>query len=929
MKEVPKSRLTNRFILYIVGMSILPILVLYLTATSVAEKVITQHAVSDSQVFTAQCMAYLELTFSEVESLIGNVSSREEIIGELARDADNSAIGDYKRLATQSRIGYILGGYTNLQGLISIDIFAVNGQHYHVGDTLDIKSIRSDVKDRLFQEAREAAPRVVWAGIEDNVNAHSEYRKVIAAAKVLTVIDPDTYREKPVALIIVNYDPDILYTQLIAHQIEKDAYLIVIDPHKRIVYHPNKTLIGTRLDPVLEPGLDQNMQYAAVNGQEMLITHSHSLKNKWSALSLIPVASLAEGPNQIRSISLIVLAFLMAMVALLAIQISRKVVTPIKEITHHFQMSKEGSFEGQVRIDVKSNDEIGELAVWFNAFLDSMIEKERAEAALSQSKEQYRNLVENMSEVVFQTDLAGNALFLNPAWEEITGYGVRETIGVNLLQYIHADDRPVMRKALKDSLEQEEKINHLTLRCVTRGGAIRWIEMYTRLMKNWKDDNVGVTGTFDDITERMEAIEALRKAKEAAESADRAKSEFLANMSHEIRTPMNVVIGMADLLMDAEHSAEEQEQIKLIRNAGQSLLTILNDILDFSKIEAGKLEIEEIDFNPRTLAEGAVELLAWKAREKNLTLRCCVDEDVPPVLRGDPGRMRQILVNLISNAVKFTDQGEVAVHVMLKEKSDSRAVIVFQVRDTGIGIGEQELANLFQPFTQADGSMSRKFGGTGLGLSITKRLTELMKGTVQVTSQPGVGSVFEVVVSMEYKTEDTISSHAEDRLLSDRNMQASAAMSDSEPVRSVRPAAESVIVPRAEKELQPETRPVMILVAEDNPDNQKLVRLFLKKLGYEMKIANNGQEAFQEATAPESSCAILLMDCQMPVMDGFEASRAIRLCELQSGKHLPIVAMTANAMQGDREKCLEAGMDDYISKPINQQELERVIRKWM
>ncbi|MGE5370400.1 MAG: response regulator [Solirubrobacterales bacterium] len=1033
--------MTTQFIVFILCISILPILALYLTATSVAERVITDHTIQDNQGYTAMHASLIDLTFSEIDSLIGNVSSREEITGEIARDLTKPSTSDYDRLATQSRIGYILSGYTNLRGLISIDIFTVNGKHYHVGDTLDTTSIRNDVKARLFREARRKPDQVVWVGIEENVNAHSDYTKVVSAVKLLNVVDPTTLQEKSVALLVVNYDVGALAKQLEKHQIGENAYLIVVDPHQRIVYHPNKTMVGRSLASDLARGLSKNNLHAVVDGEAMLVAHSHSIGGSWTVLGLVPIKTLNAGPAQIRSVSLVVLFILLILVAMVAYQISKNVVTPVKEITSHFKSAQDGTFDRHNRIEVRSANEIGELARWFNAFLDGMAEKEQTETALKQSQEQYRSLVDSMSEVVFQSDFTGVATFLNPAWTQLTGYSVEETIGRNFIEFIDPDDQAMLLQSMRDL--SVDHFPRLTVRCITRLGEIRWIDMYPRLVVDSSGNPAAVTGTVNDITDRIGLIDALRTAKEAAESADKAKSEFLANMSHEIRTPMNVVIGMTDLLLDTRLSPEQLEQAQLIRNASHSLLTILNDILDFSKIEAGKMELEEIDFDLTAVVEGAADLLSWKAHEKQIALMSYIDGQIPLRLKGDPGRLRQILINLLSNAVKFTETGEVVVSARMGPESPTRAAVVFEVKDTGIGMSEQDRSGLFEPFTQADGSMSRRFGGTGLGLSITKRLVELMHGFIEVESELGVGSVFRFTVPLKrfaegqsgfaaegvltgtkvlvadpaetardiigrytaawgmevYRTGaaldafSLLSRHAEagrgfdvvliamklpdmsgielgriikqDPVLGstkivmitayDSRGQARhaaetgfafyltkpikrdllqdcliSALTGKESAMSqdVHMPAEGLRVLN-QGELEIPASGTLILVAEDNQDNQRLVALFLKKMGLQGKMANNGQEAVALATGVDSPYDLVLMDCQMPVMDGFEATRAIRMHEQDSGKHIPIIAMTANAMQGDRERCLEAGMDDYISKPINQKIMAEVIQKWL
>ena len=420
---------------------------------------------------------------------------------------------------------------------------------------------------------------------------------------------------------------------------------------------------------------------------------------------------------------------------------------------------------------------------------------------------------------------------------------------------------------------------------------------------------------------------------ERAEAANRAKSDFLANMSHEIRTPMNGVIGMTELALDTRDDDERREYLNIVRNSAQSLLGIINDILDFSKIEAGKLVVEKVPFAFRQTVLESMQPLSMRAREKGLGFSVDIAAGIPDALIGDPTRLRQVLLNLVGNAVKFTGQGEISLRVLEHAQAEPR-VLEFFIRDTGIGIPPEKLGTIFEAFTQADTSTTRSYGGTGLGLTITQRLLELMGGALRVESAPGEGSTFSFCLPFDVLPVLPVET-ADDTDVPVGGESAPDALNDPlgvPPVMQMLPgvaatpetspagASTGVVKPKSV-----ETSPLeglSVLLAEDNPINQKLAQRLLEKWGCRVTVANNGREAC-DLLEGDADFAVVLMDVQMPVMSGLEAVEHLREMERTEGRaRLPVIAMTANAMKGDREICLAAGMDDYLPKPINQAEMK-------
>jgi two-component system, sensor histidine kinase and response regulator len=525
--------------------------------------------------------------------------------------------------------------------------------------------------------------------------------------------------------------------------------------------------------------------------------------------------------------------------------------------------------------------------------------------ALRRAEQKYRSIFENATEGIFQTTPEGKYLSANPALARMFGYDSPDELLADLTDIgsqLYVD--PDRRRKFALAIRHDGRIQDFEAQIYRRDKSVIWISENARAVH---DEVTGellyYEGMVQDITSRKSTEDAGKQATAAAEAANRAKSEFLANMSHEIRTPMNGVIGMTGLLLETSLTNEQREFAESIGFSADALLTIINDILDFSKIEAGKLTFELLDFDLAEAVESTLDMLAESARGKGIDLVSAISPDVPTQLRGDVGRLRQVLANLIGNAIKFTGTGEIVVQVFKESETETHAGVRFNVQDTGIGIPVETQARLFQAFSQADGSTTRKYGGTGLGLTISKQLVAMMDGQIGVHSEPGHGSTFWFTILLEKQAAD---------------------------VKTPEKTVVAVSVPNP-SEANPQIEKMRILLAEDNIVNQKVALGQLRKLRYRADSVANGLEVL--AALQLAPYDLILMDCQMPEMDGYEATRVIRKQEQSLGKACSwkspvyIIAVTANAMQADREKCLAIGMDDYLSKPVRPLELRAALER--
>ena len=576
-------------------------------------------------------------------------------------------------------------------------------------------------------------------------------------------------------------------------------------------------------------------------------------------------------------------------------------------------MISDGSLRGFLGFDSVSEEKewsaeiIRLLRVVGETFM-RCIERTRAEISLSESEQKYRLLAERSSDIIWTCDLEMNWKYVSPSSERITGFTAEESMRMPLDEKLTPASTALAQRTLMQKLEEASVdprvLNEptiLELEHLRKDGSILWAEVNTSFVLDEQGRPTGLVGVTRDISERKRADAALSQAKEAAEAANEAKSNFLANMSHEIRTPMTAILGFTDILLEHPGEQETLRAANTIRRNGKHLLEIINGILDLSRIEAGKMNLEQTPLSIDQLLGEVVSLMKVRADAKGLELTTAYDGPIPEFIRSDPTRLRQILINLVGNAIKFTEVGTVEVTAGLPDGDSDEPKLEIRVADSGLGISDELVDRLFEPFSQADTSTTRRFGGSGLGLAISRRLARMLGGDIHVETELGKGSTFTVTT-------------ATGPLDGVRRIESPAA---------IRPGAKTGSRPRSP---QPTELDCRVLLAEDGPDNQRLIAFLLRKAGAEVIVAENGRVALEfiaAAGAADSPFDVILMDMQMPVMDGYEATRKLR----EQGYIGPIVALTAHNMTGDRDRCINSGCDDYMSKPIDRSELLAIVAR--
>ena len=898
-----KPKVTGKFIWYLILVSILPLLLFVTSSLDVTRKTVLNIAQDYSNQLLGNQRDYLQLLTEQVESLASNITSMEDISNAVSTVDIDAGLdrSPYHELATQAKIGYILNNYSNLKGLVSIDLFSYMGYHFHVGESLSNTQVNDVSRVKMYNTALQSDKALLWMGMQENVNLSSREPQVLSLVKVIYHFYPKNQRSDPVGMLVINYSPQYLHQHFKNLNFGEGSQFIVVDQAGKMIYHQDREKLGQPVDRRVQALLKNKNAHTSLNidGETVLFSQAHLPNTDWRVLLLVPEKTLLLPMNGLIRNAAILLLLCFATIAFVAYRHTRSVVLPIRAISSGFRHIQSNPSQSLKSLTVpNSKDEIAELVQWFNAFLDS-------------------------------------------------------------------------------------------------------------------------------IKAREEHEQQLLQAKQAADLANQSKSDFLANMSHEIRTPMNGILGMTQLAMNADSEAARTDYLNKANRAAYSLLSIINDILDISKIEAGKIVLEQVPLHVENIISEVAEVFTSGAHEKQLELLFDVDKHIPHELLGDPLRLRQILLNLLGNALKFTERGEIILRVQLQSQDEDAAQLRFSVQDTGIGISQAQQALLFQQFSQADSSTTRRYGGTGLGLSICKHLVGLMGGQIGINSEVGMGSEFfftlqlgktantplyqlpslptdlhlliiddnprartvfsrmaqqmqlftyacarpddaltwlvanpkaRVIVLLDHPMlQDSLAICASLRALPERDSLQIIWMSTQDLSAEIQQAAnfpsclhKPFLLPtlhlalaqacglaplttscKAKDALLIDYKALLsgsrVLLVEDNLLNQELASAFLRDVGISFDIAQHGAQALEKID--EHQYDAVLMDCQMPVMDGYQATRLLR--KQAQYASLPIIALTAHALVGEKEKCLAAGMNEHLTKPISALTLYTTLLHWI
>ena len=689
--------------------------------------------------------------------------------------------------------------------------------------------------------------------------------------------------------------PDSFFQVLVGRKTREGGYLFLVDRQHTIVAHPDRSRIMQKTQSSFQDFLAKtpsrgdtgNGEMTSFYGIPSIISFKNLRSTSLAVVSVVPQQEVYAPVNGFRNVLVSGVVIILLIAATAMRKMTRTVTADLERLTESIERIDPKNLPETVQVALITGDEVERLAAAFNALLS---EAGASQKQVLQTNEILLSITESTPNGIIMINESGNITFWNPSATTILGHTREEARNIDILQL--APER--YRGVCQDLLSEFSATGHwpaigktVELSALHKDG--REISISMALSTFRLDEVWHAVGIIRDISDLKQYQRDLIEARHAAEAANQAKSQFLANMSHEIRTPLNGVLGMTQLLQFTQPTDEQKEFIGYLEQSGKNLLALLNDILDLSKIDAGKMNLEKTEFALQDCIDDIVATQLPQIRQKDLLLDIILPETLPKLLVGDPLRLKQILLNLLANAVKFTQAGTITVKVSPTAQETDMVRLLMEVNDTGFGMDEETLARVFNPFEQADNSNTRLYGGSGLGLTICRRLAELMGGSIRAESQLGHGSIFYVELPFGIAQDGRTVDHQVDM------------------------SAQAVS----------ETKSLNILVADDNKLNADTLVAMLNKIGHTAEIAKDGKEAIERWHASAFDC--ILMDISMPVMDGCQATATIREQEKRMGRHTPVIALTAHAQSGDRERFLATGFDGYVSKPVITQNLYQAL----
>jgi len=877
--------ITVKMLGYLLIAGIVPLLLSGLSAFEISKRIVVEQAEAENSRLVAGFASYLKLYHDQVEEMAAGIAGNSAI-GQALLAVDQQALDSFKSLELQAQIGYILNTYVRIKGLVSIDVFSKGGQHFHIGETLDVGQVPHFAANRLLGEAINADSQLLWRGIDNNMNANSEQKQVISLARAIWHFSPTTGQTQAVGVLVISLNDEVMRNFSAGVALAPGMQLMQLDQHGRITLHNDPRRFGQTLSPAVLSIVqaDQTVSHFSLDGVDVLLNVAHSDRQKWVLVALTPRHLLTQKTALLGLATFVVLLIGLFLILTFTWRFAATTVRPIRAVSDGFRKLQSTPHAHHAPLELALvEDEIGQLIQGYNDHLRTLQAQREATAQWQQSEDARHETeavitgaLDALDEAFVLFDAEDRMLFCNEKYRSlfsdfrdkvVPGTSFENIIRLGAQYGLYPEAIGRIDNWVTERIA-EHRCGDTSIQRLADGRVLRVLE---RRLPSGQ-----TVGFRVDITD-------LVNATEAAEQATVVKSQFLANMSHEIRTPMNAILGMVKLLQDTDLSDRQMDYALKTEGAARSLLGLLNDILDFSKMEAGKMELDPQPFRIDRLLRDLSVVLSANVGNKPIEVLFDVAPNIPKAIVGDAMRLQQVLINLSGNAIKFTQHGQVVIQIRRLTSPYTEARLKFSVKDSGIGIALEQQQHIFDSFSQAEASTSRRFGGTGLGLSISKRLVALMGGELGVDSELDYGSTFHFTLDVP---EATGLSTPEDRS------------------------------PRI-------TSPMTVLIVDDNPIARDLTACIVRSWGWQADVVSSGQHAIVQAKSRQQnhlqSYDVVLMDWEMPDMDGWQTLKQLQAIYQGQPSPLPIIVMVTAHGQGrlmQRSEAERTSLHGFLVKPF-------------